>query len=318
MRTSTSAGRGVFIGKVLSNEPICRDHYRLALGVNAMPPTKPGQFVQLQCRGLAAQVGARAVDWPPRRLPRLTQPELADKEPLLRRPLSIAGRRDNGGRSELQFIYRTIGTGTGWLAGVRRGQELSLLGPLGNAFDISADKPLAALIGGGVGIPPMIYLAQAMAKAGRQTTAFSGAKTRDLLPLRLAGGVEVSPAGVPALCAEEFSQYGVPSVIATDDGSAGVAATVSDAFRNWLDSRRPDADRLVVYSCGPEPMMRAVAEICLSHGCRCQLAMERHMACGMGTCQSCVVKTRSDDDRGWKFSLCCTDGPVFDAGRLLW
>ncbi|MCK4601667.1 MAG: hypothetical protein KAU28_04335, partial [Phycisphaerae bacterium] len=222
------------------------------------------------------------------------------------------------GAVELDIIYRTIGAGTHWLEGVAVGDRLSILGPLGNSFTIRPDKPAAVLVGGGVGIPPMIRLAEALAAAGKQTVAFSGVQCRSLLPLRLADSIEASTAGRPTMCVRDFAAHNVASVVATDDGSLGFAGMVSEAFSRWLDERNIPPAELVAYSCGPEAMMRTVGELCISRGIECQLAMERHMACGMGTCQSCVVKVRDNSECGWSFKLCCTDGPVFDARDILW
>ncbi|HAU36389.1 MAG TPA: hypothetical protein DCX07_01560 [Phycisphaerales bacterium] len=314
----SARNRGEFQADVVSNERLCPEHYLLRLRAAEFPPTLAGQFVQLQCRRLGEQDPAREVPWPAAGPPRLTQAELAGREPFLRRPFSLAGRRDTPAGVELDLIYRTVGTGTHWLAEVvRPGQRLSVLGPLGNGFAVRADKPRAALIGGGVGIPPMIYLAETLARAGKQSVAFHGARTAALLPVAVAGDA-VSPAGRPTPCVEPFARADVPSVVATDDGSLGFAGMVSRAFESWLDAERLDPSSLAVYSCGPEPMMRAVAELCLTRGIDCQLCMERHMACGMGTCQSCVVKIRDDTPQGWSFKLCCTDGPVFEAGRIVW
>jgi len=311
--------RGAFIGQVTANRAICDEHYLLRLAIAGFPPSRPGQFVQLLCRGLDEQVSVREVDWPEGRLPRFTQAELTDHEPLLRRPLSLAGRRDGeDDRAVLDFIYRTIGTGTTWLAGVEPGRSLSVLGPLGNAFRIRPDKPLAALVAGGVGIPPMIYLAEALSAAGKKAFAFCGVRSRTLLPLTLNSDAEPATTGRPTLCVTEFAAHGVPTAVATDDGSVGFGGMVSEAFGKWLNAHVEDADELTVYCCGPEPMMQAVGETCVSRGIECQLAMERHMACGMGACQSCVVKVRHDDRPGWSFRLCCTDGPVFDARRIVW
>ena len=315
---STQSGRGAYVGHVVANRRVCDAHYLLRLAFDKFPATRPGQFVQLQCRGLTAQVTAREVDWPAGGWPRLAQAELVDKEPLLRRPLSLAGRTEGPDGPQLDIIYRAIGTGTHWLTSVREGVALSVLGPLGNAFPISPAKKNAALIGGGVGIPPMIYLAEALGAAGKNAVAFSGIRSVRLLPLTVAKDVAACREGRPGLCVQEFARYGVRSVIATDDGSMGFAGPVGKAFANWLDAGGPAADDLVVYSCGPEAMMRAVADLCIARGIECHLALERHMACGVGTCQSCVVKIRSDNDRGWEFKLCCTHGPVFDARSVLW
>ena len=101
----TTRSRGTFVGEVLANEPVCQHHHRLILDLAGFPPTRPGQFVQLQCRGLGELTGARAVDWPQGGLPHFTQPELTDRETMLRRPFSLGGRRDHSaGRAELDVM----------------------------------------------------------------------------------------------------------------------------------------------------------------------------------------------------------------------
>jgi len=310
--------RGTFVSQVRANRRLCREHYLLRLRVGEFPPSRPGQFVQLQCRFLSEQSGAREVVWPDGALPKLTQPELADKEPFLRRPFSLAGRNDTPDGAELEIIYRTVGTGTHWLVDVAAGDELSVLGPLGNAFEIRAERPAAALVGGGVGIPPLIYLAEALGATGKRVAAFNGVETADLLPLTLVPGAEVRTDGLPTACVMELARHGAAAAVATDDGSLGRAGFVHEAFEHWLADTRAACDELVVYACGPEAMMRAVGKACIARGVECQLALERHMACGMGTCQSCVVKIRDDSDRGWSFKLCCADGPVFDAREVVW
>lgn len=315
MSEALTSRRGIYTAEVVANIDICRVHHRLRMRMEAFPATRPGQFVQLQCRFLEPQVSGREVEWSPDRTPRLTQPELTNREPFLRRPFSLAGRRDTPEGVELDIIYRTVGAGTGWLTGVTAGEELSLLGPLGNAFLIE-DRPLAAVVGGGVGIPPLVYLAEELSRLGKTTLAFCGARSAELLPLTLVPGAKIGCAGEPTFCTAEFSASKAASVIATDDGSLGGPGMIGQYFQAWLD--RQDPGRVAVYSCGPEPMMRAVGELCVQRGIPCQFALERHMACGMGTCQSCVVKIRDDSPAGWNYKLCCTDGPVFPAERVLW
>jgi dihydroorotate dehydrogenase electron transfer subunit len=311
--------RGTFPAAVKANDALCREHFRLVLALEVFPPSLPGQFIQLLCRPPGEQARFREVEWSARQPPTFTQPELTAKYPLLRRPLSLAGRRDGAGGAELTVIYRTIGTGTHWLATVEPGAQLSVLGPLGNAFAVRAEVPAAALVGGGVGIPPMIYLAEALAAAGKRTVAFNGVRTADLLPLTPEPLTGVDAAGGPAPCVAEFAASGAEAVVATDDGSLGFRGPVSAAFAGWLEGEGLGGEDVVVYACGPEAMMRAVADACLARGVECQLALERHMACGMGTCQSCNVKVRdAASPEGWSYKLCCTDGPVFDAAEVLW
>ncbi len=303
----------------------------MVLRVEHLPPSQPGQFVQLQCRPIREQVSAREVDWAPDRPPQFTQPELTDKEPLLRRPLSIGGRRDLGGLAELDLIYRAVGTGTTWLSGVQAGEQLSVIGPLGNAFPVSHHKPRAALVGGGVGIPPMIYLAEVIGQ-GKAATAFCGVRSEHLLPLTL--NEKPSPDAAPTSCAEEFARSEAAAVIASDDGTVGYEGLVTDALLHWLRAEDIQPDELVVYACGPEPMMRATGDLCIELGIECYVSLERIMACGMGTCQSCVVKIREADATGkpspagdparpahetkWSYKLCCSDGPVFPAEAVVW
>ncbi len=304
---------------MLANERICDEHYRLILELPAFPPTQPGQFVQLLCRPPGEPAPPQPVQWADGQAPRFTQPDLLSRQPVLRRPFSIAGRRDHtSGPVELDIIYRTVGVSTRWLSAAAAGAALSVLGPLGNAFVIHDDTPAAALVGGGVGIPPMLYMAEALAAAGKRTVAFSGARTAGLLPLGLLPAAQVSPEGAPSGCIAEFAAFGAEAAVATDDGTLGATGLVSDVFERWLDGGRVRAEELAVYSCGPEPMMRAVGEICIARGAACQLSLERVMACGMGTCQSCVCKVRADNADGWEYKLCCADGPVFDAGEIMW
>jgi len=322
--------RGTFLAEVLANERLCDEHYLLRLGVTGFPPSRPGQFVQVQCRRPDLEPRPRVVDWPDDRPPKLTQPDLVQVEALLRRPFSIARRRDLDGpstgsgravvarRAEIEIIYRVVGSGTAWLERLAAGQPVSVLGPLGNAFAIDQHKPAAALVGGGVGIPPLIYLAEALAACGKDVKAFCGVRSANLLPLRIGGAAEVSPDGSPTSSVVDFAAHGVQAAIATDDGSLGWRGLAAELFRRWLEAQDGPAGRLVVYSCGPEAMMRAVGEACIARGVECQLALERHMACGMGTCQSCIVKIRADCEAGWEYKLACTDGPVFSAEEILW
>lgn len=314
----TTRRRGTFLADVLANQRLCDEHYLLRLGLGFFPPTRPGQFVQVQCADPSARPRPRATDWPADRPPRLTGSDLARTEALLRRPFSLAGRRDGpGGGAEIEIIYRVVGAGTRWLEGLSPGRRVSVLGPLGNAFGIREGAAAAALVGGGVGIPPMIYLGEALSAGGKRVRAFCGARSEHLLPLRLTGEAEAA-AGSPSPCAAEFAACGIETHLATDDGSLGYRGYVGDAFEEWLAADAPPADELVVYSCGPEAMMRQVARACIARGIECQLALERHMGCGMGTCQSCVVKIRTDNEQGWAYKLVCTDGPVFDAAEVVW
>lgn len=328
--------RGRFLATVVANVPLCREHNRLTFRIDGFPPSKPGQFVQVRCRDVdAAPLGdfrERAFEWSepfPAETLGADQPDLRQPMPLLRRPFSIAGRRSTSQGQEIDLINREIGPGTSWLYTLAVGQEVDLIGPLGNTFTFPEPGGLALLVGGGVGIPPMIYIAQALAELNaepeaphrRSAVAFCGALSIDLMPLTLtavAGGSLAGDAAAPRMDVAEFAQYGFPTVLSTDDGSHGFHGRVTGALEPFLDALAPGGPPPVLYTCGPEAMMKAVAGIARERGLACQVAVERAMACGMGTCQSCVIRQAADNERGWRYRLACTDGPVFEASTLLW
>ena len=206
------------------------------------------------------------------------------------------------------------------MASLVEGDVASVLGPLGREFPVFADKPIAYLVAGGVGLGPVLCLAETLAKAGKRTVAMCGARTADLFPLsvnRANPPAKSASQAVPACV--EFACHGVPVVLSTDDGSLGFAGHVGEALTEYHRANPAAADDIVVYACGPELMMRFVADFCERLGITCYVCMERSMACGMGTCQSCVVPVRDESDvDGWRYELCCTDGPVFDARRIAW
>ncbi|MHC4562852.1 MAG: ferredoxin reductase domain-containing protein, partial [Planctomycetota bacterium] len=277
--TTSDKRRGTFVAEVRANETICDDHGRIVLGLPSFPATEPGQFVQLLCRSMSEPERPQAVEWAVGEVPRFCQQEFVGRVPLLRRPFSVGGRRDGADGVELDMIYSVKGVGTRWLADVQPGQQLSVLGPLGNSFAIHRDKPEAVLVGGGVGIPPLLYLAEALSAAGKQTTAFVGARTINRLPLQLIPGNAPCADGSPSPCAAELAALGVDTAIATDDGSGGLSGVVTETLDKWLKAQDPS--KLVIYSCGPEIMMQAVAYMAAAAGADCQLSLERYMACGM-------------------------------------
>jgi dihydroorotate dehydrogenase electron transfer subunit len=314
------APRSQFESRVVSNTSLCREHFRLTLKLGHFPATEPGQFVQISCRPMNGvdEESDRDFVWTPGSAPIVSGVELCRPMAMLRRPFSLAGRRDCGDGVEIDIIHRIVGVGTDWLSRLKAGDSVHLLGPLGNRFALPAPGSTALLVGGGVGIPPMLYLAQRL--ADRPAVAFAGALTRDLLPLTLDEADNVGPSDPlrPAMVVGEFAEYRIPSVISTDDGSFGFRGYVTEALERYLDTGQ--ASNPVIYTCGPEPMMKRVAEIAAARGVPCQIAVERAMACGMGTCQSCVIRVRQPAAAGrdWVYRLACTDGPIFRGDELLW
>jgi dihydroorotate dehydrogenase electron transfer subunit len=254
----------------------------------------------------------------------LRGPELLTPLALLRRPFSLAGRRDASDGVELDIIHRVVGVGTDWMSHLAKGDLVDILGPLGNRFELPKADQLAILVGGGVGIPPMLYLAEAL--RGRRAVAFSGATTRDLLPLTITGASSKADPVRPRMSIGEFAQYGIESVVSTDDGSFGFRGFVTQALEAFLDRKdQASTSDAVIYTCGPEPMMKRVAQIANERQIECQVAVERAMACGMGTCQSCCIRVHKPDPASvplpgsdWCWRLACTDGPIFKGSELLW
>jgi dihydroorotate dehydrogenase electron transfer subunit len=325
----TPVRRAMFLATVVANQPLCREHFRLVLSLPSFPATEPGQFIQVSCHGVETDDAPDVeFDWDPNQPPGFNGGELLGPFAVLRRPFSLAGRRDRSDGVELDLIHRVVGIGTDWLSRLQLGDRVDILGPLGNRFSLpNDDSTQAILVGGGVGIPPMLYLAEKL--ANRNAVAFCGALSRDLLPLSVAAG-GVNP-GVdsfePSLAITDFARHGVASVISTDDGSWGFRGFVTQALERYLDSTTiRSGPPPVLFTCGPEPMMKRVAQIAADRNIECQIAVERAMACGMGTCQSCCIKLKRDDardgrafaGRDWIYKLACTDGPVFKGADLLW
>jgi len=329
---TSASPRSQYESTVAVNRRLCREHYLLDVHLPEFPPTAPGQFIQIACRDL--EIGdspSPESEWSQEKPLILTGEELSGPLALIRRPFSLAGRIDKSDGVHLQLIHRVVGVGTDWLGDLKVDDTVGIIGPLGNRFTLPNPGQPAILVGGGVGIPPMIYLAQAL--SGFSALAICGVTTADLLPLTRLAPPDIEP----TLCIQEFANHGIPSLIATDDGSLGMKGYVTQALERYLDKLPtpppgtlgegrgegllPSGINPIIYTCGPEIMMKRVAAIAMERGLECQVAVERAMACGMGTCQSCVIRVKTSgrtDGRTWVYRLACTDGPIFRGGDLLW
>ena len=304
---------------VLANREVCREHLRLVLRVEAFPESRPGQFVHLGPVRQAAQ-DYQTLERSPRVREQLATWQERCSTPLLRRAFSIAALNRARDHVRLEIVYRVVGKATGWLASLSPGDALSVLGPLGSHFPIVQDKSRAWMVAGGVGVPPMLWLSESLKAEGKRAVAFCGARSKDLLPLTIdPQALSSSQAGEAVMTCAEFARNGVPVVLSTDDGSMGFAGYVGDALASYHQANPVDPGDVVVYACGPERMLESVADYCTQQGMECYVCLERTMACGMGACQSCVVPLRDGDaPEGWRYHLCCVDGPVFEAGRINW
>jgi dihydroorotate dehydrogenase electron transfer subunit len=224
--------------------------------------------------------------------------------------------RRSGGQCELDFLGRVVGNGTAWLAGLSPDSLVNVLGPLGQGFSPPSSGKRALLVAGGIGLPPIRWLGEELRRNGVVCDSIYGVRTRESLPVNL--NEEPSTSGALTLCVEEFGRDGIPTCITTDDGTCGLHGRVTDGITSYFDGC-DDPTSIQIYACGPEPMLRAVAAVSESRGLMCELALERMMGCGMGTCQSCVVRVVDESSTaGWRYALCCTEGPVFESSRVIW
>lgn len=295
---ASSTSKGVYLARIVRNDPVCAEHWKFVFEIDDFPPAQPGQFLQILCRDPSSDPDGCG--------------------PFLRRPFSIGGLHRDGRRCQIDILHRAVGVGTRWLSRLKPGSPVSILGPLGKPFRLVPERPVAWLVGGGVGLPPLIWMAEFVRRALKEAVAFCGARSADLLPLTRKDDTVIQGA-VPGLTFREFADHDIPVVTATDDGSLGAAGRIPDVFSRYVAAHENDCARAQVYTCGPEPMIRAVVDVCRRYAIPCQVCLERMMACGMGTCQSCVVRTHDENapDR-WRYRLCCTDGPVFDAEQVVW
>ena len=211
---------------------------------------------------------------------------------LLMRPISICDVSDD--RSQLRLVFRAGGEGTKLISRRAPGDELKLLGVLGNGYDIDAMKgKKVLLLGGGIGIPPMLYLAKSLSAAGIGCVSILGyADSKDFLR-------------------KEFDDV-CHTYTASMDGSIGTKGTVIDA----INENMIFAD--IVCACGPMSMLRAVKQLAKDTGMKAYISLEERMACGVGACLGCVVKTAKDDHHTHvNNTRICTEGPVFDAEDVL-
>jgi dihydroorotate dehydrogenase electron transfer subunit len=235
----------------------------------------------------------------------------------MRRPLSIMRVDREAGWIEL--LYKIHGQGLQHLASRRAGERVNLLGPIGQGFTPHPDRPLALLMGGGVGIPPMVFLADTLrerAAEGFRPLAILGSELP--FPFRARPSTIVVP-GMPdgvIACMPLLDDWGVPSRLTTKSGFAGCHdGYVTDLARLWL--ARLDAATLAqveIFSCGPTPMLRAVAALAREFTLPCQVSLEEFMACAVGGCAGCTVEVQTP--AGPAMKRVCVDGPVFDASTV--
>jgi len=227
---------------------------------------------------------------------------------LFRRAFSVYATDPDEGTFDV--LHQVLGEGTRCLSRLKKGDTVDALGPLGNRFPLPESGQRAVLIGGGIGMAPLRLFALELHRslAGRRRRKIEDDKT----PLLLLGTRSRSLAVVPW----GLASLGVRPVWASDDGSHGFHGHVVALLSDQIAHGRIIPDRSVVYGCGPEPMMAALAQLCEQNRIPCYVSLERSMPCGYGVCMGCVIKTRGRE--GYEtYKRVCKDGPVFDAGQIL-
>lgn len=249
------------LGKVISQKEISKNIFDMWIATDLADQAKPGQFIGVYPK---------------------------DKSTILPRPISIC--EIDKEKKALRIVYRIAGAGTTEFSTYKEGDEVAILGTLGNGFPLEAGKGKKVfLIGGGIGVPPILEMAKQM---DADKSILLGYRDSDLF------------------LKEDFEAYG-NVYVATEDGSVGTKGNVMDAIAaNGLEA---DA----IFACGPMPMLRAIKRYAEEKGIKAYISLEEHMACGVGACLGCVVKTKEVDHHSHVHNArICTDGPVFDAEEV--
>ena len=254
-------------GKVISNIKVKPGYFLMGIRCPSIAKkAKPGQFLTIRCGSDSATT------------------------PLLRRPFGFHRISASG----FEILCEIVGKGTRFLSGLKPGDKVDILGPLGNGFSVRKGDKNFIIVAGGIGVAPLASLAESLTRIKKaEVYAIIGARTKNAL-----------------LCADHFNDIGIKTMIATDDGSYGKRCFATDILNEFLKIKR--GFRPTIFACGPEPMLKAITHIAEKRGLECYASLEENIACGVGACLGCAIRTRS----GYK--LVCKDGPVFDIKEIIW
>ncbi len=269
----------VLTGIIHSNCLVTNDIFVMSVAVpDVFQAAVPGQFVMVRVKGR--------------------------EFPFLPRPFSLYSVAREGDTTTIEILYQVVGKGTKLLSHLGRGDELTIMGPLGTGFDIRHDRRTIALIAGGIGIAPLHFLAEYYKNRNSHrekkphVICFMGARTAECL---------IGRERLDSLCDT--------LLVSTDDGSEGYCGTAIDCFEHHI--RSVNMEDSMLYCCGPYRMMKSVARKIREYPITCQVSMEARMACGIGACLGCSVKMKSDDG-AIRYRRVCKDGPVFDVTMIDW
>lgn len=234
----------------------------------------------------------------------------------MRRPLSIM--RANADEGWIEMLFKIVGGGLRSLSHKRQGDTVSVMGPIGQPFRPTQERPYVLLVGGGVGIPPMIFLAEWLKDDASDwhATAFMGSEIPfpfEVIESRLAA--DWAPAGVNSTH-PLLERWQIPCRLATKAGFDGCFDGFAPSLVElWLEQQSPEVlAKTEIFTCGPTPMLRAMAATARKYGVACQVSLEEFMACAVGGCAGCAVEVMTDKGRAMK--RVCVDGPVFDAATV--
>ena len=261
--------------KVLFKEEVSPNIYLMKLKTPEIAQDAlPGQFIHIKCS--------------------------TDNYPLLRRPLSI--HRIDKEKGEIYILFQVVGEGTKLLSQKVVGDDLDIIGPIGNGFNVYPESKKIMIIGGGIGVAPLLALAEESIAQGKEVRVLIGALKKELI-----------------IGEESFKRLGARVDVATDDGSYKYKGFVTDLLEEaiqegWL----PDQ----IFSCGPRPMLKKIANISSDAHIDCQVSLEERMACGIGACLGCVCKIKNEDKKQdkvkYEYKRVCIDGPIFEGSEVVW
>ncbi len=273
--------------EILSHDAFPGDQFVMRLKApETAQHARPGSFVHIRC----------------------------DSHRPMRRPLSIMRTDPKSGWIEL--LYKALGEGTRLLSAQQIGSQLNLIGPIGNPFKLDISKKRPLLLGGGVGIPPMIFLADAMHKGDTQPLVLMGSEVP--FPFK-ARPSQIMVAGIPAGCIAAMpllEDWKIPSRLCSLQFYPGCYdGYITDLARCWLTTLTPNQlNEVEIFACGPHPMLEAVATLATEFQLPCQVSLEEFMACAVGGCAGCTVAVKTDT--GIAMKRVCVDGPVFRAAEV--
>lgn len=275
--------------ELLSIKPFPGDQYIMRMRApKCAAAARPGSFIHLTC----------------------------DARTPMRRPLSIMLAEDDC----IEILYKIVGEGLQLLSEKKPGDTISILGPIGQPFRLSRERPIALLIGGGVGIPPMIFIADCMRQHPNSWAplAIFGAEipfpfTPQKSTIATPWASDTVTSTMPLL-----EEWGITCRLATLAGFQGCFdGYVTDLAEQWLSTlTADDLAKTQIFSCGPTPMLKAVAELAIKYDLPCQVSLEEFMACAVGGCAGCTVMIKTPEGEAMK--RVCVDGPVFDAKTVVW